>query len=225
MAPSILVPLDGSLLAEQALPLAEAVAQALRARMRLALVHQLPPPPLGSSGEKLYVSLELNVRKAQKAYLHRMARTIRGRPRSEIRTAVLEGPVGPAIQKYVQEIGVDLIVMSTHGRGALDRAWLGSVADYLVRTVTVPVLLVHPGAEATSASSFAKPRKIIVPLDGSPLAETVLGPATNLAKALDAEMLLVQVVKPVAIVTDTPGLLAPGFDDQLMSLWRQEAED
>ncbi len=223
MAPSILVPLDGSPLAEQALALAEAIAKASRARIRLAMVHQLPPPPLDRDSARLYVSVELAVRKSEREYLRRVARRIRGRPRSEVRTASLDGPVGPALHKYVQEIGADMIVMGTHGRGAVDRLWLGSVADYLVRTVEVPVLLVRPGKKTALSATAARPRRILVPLDGSPLAEAVLGPAGDLAKSLGAEVVLVQVVKP--IVPSTDPLFPTGFNDQFTDLWRQEAED
>jgi len=144
---------------------------------------------------------------------------------AETGVAFLEGAVGPALLEYTRQIGADMIVMSTHGRGGLDRLWLGSVADYLVRTAEVPVLLVRPTKEERPAPTVVKPRQILVPLDGSPLAEAVLEPATELAKSLGAELLLVQVVKPVSIVTDQPVLFAAGYDEQLTALWRTEAED
>jgi nucleotide-binding universal stress UspA family protein len=56
----------------------------------------------------------------------------------------LTGKAGPALAQYVREMSIDLVVMSTHGRGGIRRAWLGSVADYLIRNLEVPVLLVRP---------------------------------------------------------------------------------
>ncbi|MEO7987511.1 MAG: universal stress protein [Gemmatimonadales bacterium] len=223
MARSILVPLDGSPLAEQALPLAEAIAKASRARIRLAIVHQLPLPPANRDSANLFLTIELATKKSESAYLRRIAKEIRGRPRSEVRTAFLEGPVGPALDRYVQEMGVDMIVMSTHGRGALDRLWLGSVADYLVRTANVPILLVRPGGKTKRRPLAATPRQILVPLDGSPLAEAALEPAVDLAKSLGVELFLVQVVTPVAPATDP--LFPTGFDQQFSDLWREQAKD
>lgn len=223
MGQSILVPLDGSPLAEQALPLAEAIAQATRARLRLAIVHQLLPPPGDRDSARLYQAAELTIRKSESAYLRRIANGIRSRPRSEIRTAFLDGAVGPALNEYVQDMGVDMIVLSTHGRGAMDRLLLGSVADFLVRTAEVPILLVRPTGKPMARPSTAKPRQILVPLDGSPLAEAVLGPAADLAKSLDVDVLIVQVVVPVPAVTDP--IVQTGFDLQFTELWREQAED
>ena len=202
MPRSILVPLDGSPLAEQALPLAEAIAKASRARIRLAMVHRLPPSPVDRDGAQLFLAMELASRRSESLYLRRIANEIRGRPRSEVRTALLEGPVGPALNGFVRDMRVDMIVMSTHGRGALERLWLGSVADFLVRTAEVPVLLVRPTEKPKARPSAARPRRILVPLDGSPLAEGALGPAAGLAKLLGVELVVVQVVMPVAPATD-----------------------
>jgi nucleotide-binding universal stress UspA family protein len=204
---------------------AEIVARATGAKIRLALVHQLPPPPADRASSQLYQSVELSVRKAESEYLHLMAKRVHDGDPSDTGTAFLEGPVGPALNEYAREIGADMIVMSTHGRGGVDRLWLGSVADYLVRTAELPVLLVRPTKEERPAPAAVKPRRVLVPLDGSLLAEAVLEPATVLATSLGAEVLLVQVVKPVAIVADQPALFAAGYDERLTALWRQEAED
>src|SRR5512138_2514691 len=66
---TILVPLDGSPLAEQALPLARRIAERAGSKLRLALVHQIPLPPLDAAGAKLFTSLELASRKAERSYL------------------------------------------------------------------------------------------------------------------------------------------------------------
>lgn len=224
MISSVLVPLDGSPLSEQALPMAELIAQPLRARIRLAMVHPFPPLPLDPHGRELYVQAELAFRKAESAYVHRMAKDVRDGSPTATGTAYLEGAVGPALRDYVEEIGADMIVMSTHGRGGLNRLWLGSVADYLVRSVDVPILLVRPENQPPTAVSF-KPRGILVPLDGSLSAEAVLEPAAEIAKALGAEMTLVQVVRPAAVMSDRPAIFAVDYDEQLATLWRSEAED
>jgi nucleotide-binding universal stress UspA family protein len=220
---SILVPLDGSPFAEQALPLAAALARHAGSKLRLTLVHQLPPViPGAASGT--YVSLELATRKSEHDYLHGFAEKLRENGTEVAAAVTLSGFTGPALQAYVKEMGVDLVVMSTHGRGGIQRAWLGSVADHMIRNVEVPVLLVRPVEQAAPVSPAQGKGQILVPLDGSPLAEEVLEPAAALAKALNAELTLLQVVQPVML--GGPMLPVPSaYDEELTKLSRDQAED
>ena len=79
------------------------------------------------------------------------------------------------------ETGADLIVMATHGRGGLPRLVLGSFASYVVQHATVPVMLVRPGATGTApAPAFDH---LLVPLDGSMLAEHALEYAAGVAQS------------------------------------------
>jgi nucleotide-binding universal stress UspA family protein len=218
---SVLVPLDASPLAEQALPLAAAIARSTRARLRLVLVHQSPSPPTDDLTARLATSIELATRKAEREYLKRTAATLRGRSKRQVTGVTLAGPVGPTLTKYIGEIGADLVVMTTHGRSGIRRAWLGSVADHLVRSLDIPIVLVT----AHEAPSAAEPEEILVALDGSPLAEGVLQPAATLARALEARLSLLQVVPPVPLVTDPPLPWALGFDQGLTTIRRQQAQD
>jgi nucleotide-binding universal stress UspA family protein len=113
--------------------------------------------------------------------------------------------------------------MTTHGRGGLERAWLGSVADELIRTADVPVLVVRP-REDDAFPAFDM-REILVPLDGSALAETALGPASVLAKLFDAEVSLVQMVHPVLFSSDPVFPFAGGYDEELTGRQREAATD
>jgi len=114
--------------------------------------------------------------------------------------------------------------MTTHGRGGLRRAWLGSVTDQLIRTSEVPILVVRP-SETKAAESFVKLTEILVPLDGSPLAEAVLEPAAALARLWDAEVSLVQVVRPVVLTSDPPLPFPTGYSDQITKIRRESAQD
>ena len=76
---------------------------------------------------------------------------------------------------------MDLVALTTHGRGPLGRFWLGSVADTLVRHLHVPTLLIRP-REGVSPAADPVPKRILVPLDGSPRAEQILGPTAELAR-------------------------------------------
>ena len=222
---TILVPLDGSPLAEQALPLARRIADRAGSKLRLALVHQIPTAPLDPAAARLFTSLELSTRKSERSYLRSLQAKLRQDGVRLASAVTLSGPVGPALAQYVQELGIDLVVMATHGRGGARRAWLGSVADHLVRHLQVPVLLVRPAEDGVPTTSAPAAGQILVPLDGSPLAEEALGPAADLARLWGSELTLLRVVQPVVFYGDELlGWPAP-YDKELTAQLRSQAED
>jgi nucleotide-binding universal stress UspA family protein len=179
------VPLDGSAFGECALPTAVAIARAATATLRL--IHVRTPT---------IDWIDDNLRRQDEEYLQRVAERaaaagVRARP------VLLAGRPADVLTQYAADGQLDLIVMSTHGRGPFNRAWLGSVADQMVRQVSVPVLLVRPRdgvqGEVGEGQLF---RNIIVPLDGSGLAETILDHALTLARLSAATCTLVSVVRP-----------------------------
>ncbi|MEP6472776.1 MAG: universal stress protein, partial [Gemmatimonadota bacterium] len=97
----------------------------------------------------------------------------------------------------------DLVVMSTHAREPVSRFWLGSVADRLSRTIPVPLLLLPQGA-GHWGQGF---RRILVTLDGSPLAESALEPACMIGRLFGASLRLVHVVEPAVSQVDLAGVL------------------
>jgi nucleotide-binding universal stress UspA family protein len=218
---SIMVPLDGSTLAEQAIPTAVAIAERAGSKLKLLLVHG--PLPLVDDGAT-YTELELAMEKADRDYLNSVAGRLRERLGPALSCAVVKGPVTKTLARYTRELGTDLVVMTTHGRGGIRRAWLGSVADELIRTAEVPILIVRPN-EAESTHAFAPPTEILVPLDGSPLAEAVLEPVAALARLWDAEVSLVQVVRPIILTSDPPLPFPTGYSDQETRIRREVAED
>ena len=222
---SILVPLDGSPFAEQAVPLAAGLAQRMGSKLRLALVHQSPAVAHHGAAAATHTSVELATRKSEHAYLHGFADRLR-MGGAEVASAVtLSGPTGPSLLTYVKELGIDLVVMATHGRGGLQRAWLGSVADHMIRGLEVPVLLVRPAEKGAPVAPEQGKGQILVPLDGSPLAEEVLEPAAELAKAMDAELTLLQVVQPVLLGEGAMPPLSSAYDEELTELAREQAQD
>jgi nucleotide-binding universal stress UspA family protein len=222
---TILVPLDRSSLAEQALPLAARIAQATGAKVRLALVHAIPAAPLDPAYARVFTALELANRRAERSYLRGVQTDLREGGTRRSSAVTLTGKAGPALLEHVEELGIDLVVMATHGRGGLRRAWLGSVADYLMRRLEVPLLLVRPVEGASPPDRPEDGRVILVGLDGSALAEQVLEPAGELARSLGLELLLLQVVSPVPDPADpTLGLSSP-VDQELTNQWRRQAQD
>lgn len=193
MFSKMLVPLDVTRDAETALPLAETLARQLDAEIVLLAV--VPDdaslaPMLGHYDEVLARMRETR-RVAARTYLDRIReRLLRdGLPASaEIR----DGLIAKTIVEAAGNTGAGLIVMATHGRMGPERWFLGSVADEVVRTAEVPVLLVRP-AESGAAPAGA-PTDILVPLDGSSFAERALPVATGLAAAFKAPITLVRTV-------------------------------
>jgi nucleotide-binding universal stress UspA family protein len=114
---------------------------------------------------------------------------------------VLRGSASEMIRERVSTIGADLIVMTSHGRTGLSRTWLGSVAHEILRGSPAPVLMLRPN-DRRKLRRFGEKlfKKVLVTLDGSPLAESILEPATDLARAFDARLILLRVVEPVPLV-------------------------
>jgi len=220
---SILVPLDGSPLAEQAIPIAQAIAQRARCKLKLVLVHQ-PPPILMKPGPE-YLKLELTMQKADREYLKSVTTALRERLGRMVSSAVLRGlPVAETLARYTRELGADLVVMTSHGRGGVRRAWLGSVTDQLIRSTEVPVLVVRP-AEPGAARPVWEPGEILVALDGSPLAEAALEPAIEMARLWDAELSLVQVVRPISLASGPHLAFPSSYSDQVTAMRRESAHD
>jgi len=194
---SILVPLDGSNFGEHALPLAASIARRAGARLTLAHVHEPITTLYGEGAMLLSDDLDVHARTQKRAYLEGViARLGKAAPATFV-SLLLEGGVIEAIQEQVAKDAVDLVVMTTHGRGPLGRFWLGSVADKLLRQLDVPLLLVHPGQSAPDLAADRVIKHVLVPLDGSELAERVLEPVTSLGDLMGCDYTLLRVVKPV----------------------------
>jgi nucleotide-binding universal stress UspA family protein len=196
---SILVPLDGSSFGEQALPLAVSIARRAGAALHLVTVH-VPLGPMVEDGLASFDHrIDLAAKRRSQAYLEKVVEQVAGATEVPLIARVVEGPIADALCEQVAAVGADLIVMTTHGRGGLARAWLGSVADDLIRRVTVPVLLVRPQEARPALVEEPSLPNILIPLDGSELAEKILEPAVALGSLMDAEYTLVRVIPPLVI--------------------------
>lgn len=184
----IVVPLDGSTFAETALPAALSLSRRSGASLDLATVHETVP-------SFAYDEWETSAREWSENYLEDLRGRIDGRTGNGVEATVRSGRVAETLRKRASETGADLVVMATHGRGALTRAWLGSVADTFVRNAPCPVLLIRPEEdEDTDLAEDWAPRTILVPLDGSELGESILERVVELAELYDAALVLLRVV-------------------------------
>jgi nucleotide-binding universal stress UspA family protein len=164
MFQTILVPLDGSKLSEQALPLAQRLAKATGARLELVRVHS------PATARDVYIEAmagetapdsETAAEESDYLYQHATAARAEGLVAN---TSLLEGPVAQAIGRRVRATA-DLVVMTTHGRGPFSRLWLGSVADELLRILDRAILLIRPTMEAWATAAGPPYRRILLPLD------------------------------------------------------------
>jgi nucleotide-binding universal stress UspA family protein len=193
---SILVPLDGSTFGEHALPLAANLGRRAGAELHLVHVHQIVPPAT-VAGVTVMDAIDMHLRQDEQAYLADVARRLTEKSPVRVKTTLLDGDVTPALKDYASKIGADLVVMSTHGRGAFGRFWLGSIADELLREMSRPVLLVRPQDGKPDIGREPTLRNILVPLDGTELAERILAPAMAMAELFDGSLTLLRVVQPV----------------------------
>src|SRR5579859_2431860 len=195
---NVLVPLDGSALSARALPFARRVAHAAGARLIVVRAH-LPADDLGLRLEYPELSLAERADEELVAAQAEFQSVIDGLRKEglDVEDHFLEGAAADVIYAQAAANRASLIVMSTHGHGGLGRWLYGSVADEVLRRVPVPVLLVS--AVCTQTWADQEPLRVVVPLDGSDLAEEALGPARDLAVTLGSELLLLAVVEPIAV--------------------------
>jgi nucleotide-binding universal stress UspA family protein len=195
---SLLVPLDGSPFAEQALPMARRIARRAGASVNVVLVHVPFTAAYADSIAPGTCEAEASSLKQERAYLDGIVKRITDLASTPVSSALLEGQVvAETLNAHASTTGTDLIVMTTHGRGPLSRFWPGSVADELVRRATTPILLIRPQEIAPDLGAEPMLRHILVPLDGSDLAEKVLEAAVGLGTLLESDYRLVRIYGPL----------------------------
>ncbi|MFN2252693.1 MAG: universal stress protein [Candidatus Promineifilaceae bacterium] len=181
----ILVPLDGSALAESALSLAEQFIEGSEGR--LILLRVVPYFTVLAADPLLYEEMNRLGEDEALAYLRSIRNDLPDPGKADIVCQV--GSAADSILQYSMENDVDLIVMSSHGRSGINRWVYGSVAERIMSQAPCPTLIIN----ARQSSQEGAPSKILVPLDGSGLAEQALHPALDLAQLLDAELYLLSV--------------------------------
>jgi nucleotide-binding universal stress UspA family protein len=218
----LLIPLDGSWLAEAALPAAAYLAQTLGAWVTLVHVVEQDAP------QEIHGERHLSTPDEASTYLCEVASRAFPpglRVEQHVHTAQVSD-VARGIVEHGDELGPDLIVMCTHGQGGL-RTWLfGSIAQQIIGLGMTPVLLVQP-SRAEVASEFTCQR-LLVPLDGNPDHEQGLSVAAGLAQVCKADLHLVMVVHTLRTLPGQRaaiGRLLPGVTSMLLDLTQEDAEE
>jgi len=191
-----MAPLDGSPAAEAALPWAVHLAKRFNGSLRLVGVHA--PPTVMLDGETLVGSVvpDESVRRKEEDYFADVQDRLKdaGVP---VSAELLDGSVVSSLAEYAHRLKPAWVVMLSHGRGAVARFFLGETASEFVRSSPCPVLLVHPTGEPADPAAAPDVRRVLIPLDGSELAEKMLGPATEFARAVGADVTLLTALAAV----------------------------
>jgi nucleotide-binding universal stress UspA family protein len=213
----MLIPLDGSSLAESVLPYARALAVALAPRIELLSV--VESVDFGRQVRSNDPVTEVALQKS-KQYLEDIAQSFAG---SSVNCAVEQGGAGEIIiDKAARDKGT-LIAMASRGRSGIHRWLMGSVAEKVLRGAANPLLLVR-GNDGAKSAGKATLTSIIVPLDGSQVAETVLPSIIELAKRLSVEIVLTRAYQ-IPVSAAYAGADAPYIPnhDALLNAVREEA--
>ena len=182
----LLIPLDGSKTAEQVMPWARRFADSFQLPVELLAVVDVGTLLTSVERARQFDKLIEQTSRHSKAYLERVSGRFVG---SRVKRSVEQGSAAELIIEKAAADKSTLIAMTTHGRSGLNRWLLGSVAEKVLRGTTNPLLLVRIAHEV-KVEGEAAPKSIVVPLDGSELAEAVLPTVTKIAKRLGIEVFL-----------------------------------
>ncbi len=216
----VLVPLDGTDLAEGILPYVVGIAGGVGARITLLTVvdpdmlevptslrgeasgRGIPPEERRRAGTRRHESsgpfvqqIMENVERRAEAHLREVAERLREQG-VEAEGKIVLGTPAEQIARSAEAEGCDLIAMSTHGRNLIARGVLGSVTDKVIHSVSVPVLTITPErARRYQQEPGGKMTTLLAPLDGSELAESVLPYVESLALAMSLRVVLVKALR------------------------------
>jgi nucleotide-binding universal stress UspA family protein len=217
----LLVPLDGSSLAETALPEAAYLSKALNASVTLVHIIERNAPKEIHSDRHLTESDEAF------GYLEEIAE--KSFPnKSDVKTHVhttQESNVARSIVEHAQEFIPDLVILCSHGRGGMRDVLLGSIAQQVIALGETPVLLIRPGESPISSIPI---QKILLPLDGNAEHEQGMAVGAGLARSLKASLHLMTVVPTFQNLRGeqaATGRLLPGATAAMLDLAEQGAEE
>lgn len=215
MTQPIVVALDTSELSEGAIPYAVSLAKATGARLSFVTVWEGGERALISSLPDVASDIFKRGEEYYENYLRGVTKKVREQgvdTEAEVRT----GEPDEEILALVKERKASMLVIASHGRSGLSRWWYGSVAGKLAREAPLPTLIVGPKALESGPGAGAI-RRVLVPLDGSDMAEQALPLAGKLAAALGAEVHLAEAVRWVsqAFIYGVPEVTIAQVDEDL----------
>lgn len=218
---TIMVPTDGSGFDREAIRVALRIAEESEAKIKLVRV--LPTGSMfgmAAAAEGTAIAAEVVRSERDKALneLYALAAECRSASNADISVDLEAGPVADVLEAYAQRQEVDLIVISTHARSGISRLSLGSVTDSLIRHTAIPVLVVKPPTSYLNPQVGDAFKRVVVPLDGSTLAEQILPRILTLAKLEDAEVILLHVLSAQSLSQKEIADLNPAWWEKDISL-------
>jgi nucleotide-binding universal stress UspA family protein len=191
---NVMVPVDGSPFSREAVVQGLRIASQSGAALHLVRV-SVAPVVLATPEALAFESSAMGeIHSAELSELYGIAAECRAHSEITVSASVERGPVVDALIGYAKRHQVDLIVMRSHGRTGIARVWFGSAADGLIRESGIPVLVVRAPSVGTALAAGFHFKRILVPLDGSGLAEQAIAPAFALAAIDGASVTLLRIV-------------------------------
>jgi nucleotide-binding universal stress UspA family protein len=218
----ILVPLDGSKLAEAAVPVAASLAQTLKAPVILLHIIEQDAP------QEIHKERHITQADEASAYLEEVAK--RGFPAGvqvdvHVHTAAVKDIPGSIVEHAMMEFQPDLIVMCTHGSGGMRDMLYGNIAQQVVAQGLTPLLLIKPTAEAQADFRL---ENILVPLDTGPVHDAGLSITQTLARAYNSKVYLLTVIPTLTTVAGEAAAassLLPATASALLDIDVENAEE
>ena len=197
----ILVPLDGSSLAESVLPHVKALAQLNDSQVILVRVLDQYE---GCDDSESVDPLDWQIRKAEAwTYLEQVATRL-VEAGLQVQIEILEGNAAERIVEYVQLNDISLIVLSSHGQSGLTGWNVSSVVQKVILRARISMMIVRAYVPQSTPLDDMRYHRILVPLDGSQRAESVLPHATAVARSQDTQVLITHIVRRPEMPRRTP---------------------
>lgn len=191
-----MAPTDGTGFDREAIAVATKLSNAPGAQLKIVRVHSAPMVFTGPDMVDYPREAIEREREWESSRLDALAAECAEATCADVSSTLLEGPVADALARYAKENRVDLIVISSHGRAGIARVTLGSVTDALIRNTNIPVFVVKRAPSYLAERETRPFRRILVPLDGSKLAEEIIPQVIELAKKNESEIVLLHVLVP-----------------------------
>jgi len=186
----ILVPLDGSQLAEIALPYAEELSGRLGSEVTLIYVSESIDDPHRHMHQFYMQKMAESTKQGAETYTRKLGKELA----IQVRSVNLAGNPAGEIVEYADKEGIGLIVMSTHGQSGIGRWTIGSIANKVVRATKQPVVLIRAEGPRPDVPQKDMLRKALLPLDGSRESEAAIPYVAELASRLGISVVLLQVL-------------------------------
>ena len=211
----ILVPLDGSELAECVLPHVDALAAGYE-EAKITFLYVVQPLDVPMVNPTYKKRIEVDAKSAAEEYLKKLTAKTKYKGRATVR--VILGKVADTIVDYATRHKMDLTIMATHGRSGISRWFYGSITEKVLHEIKIPVWLVKAGACNKVSYARGKKLNVTVPLDGSELAESVLQHLKELSKQLPKnklEVILIRVCEIFAPPISYPPPMSMSWEEYL----------